>query len=144
MKKLSVLLIAALLISMLAGCSIQQSIQGMTDEAKNLPILEMVQLLADRDETAFMSHFHPSVSDDTIRNGFTYMADYLRDVTPVLVECLGSNSYSGIGTNGKYSSVSASYLVTFEMGSVLIDAEYIENMEGSGFTQFLCKFGIAQ
>lgn len=144
MKKFSVLLIAALLISMLAGCSLQQSIQGISEKADNLPILEMVQLLADGDETTFLSRFHPSVSKNDAHDGFASMADYLHGVTPVLVECLGSNSYSGIGTNGKYSSVSASYLVTFEMGSVLIDAEYIENTEGSGFTQFLCKFGIAQ
>lgn len=143
MKKLSVLLIAALLISVLAGCSLQQSIQGISKKAEDLPILEMAQLLADGDEDAFLSHIHPAIDKDGARNGYKYMADYMHGYQPVSVECLGANISSNIGTDGKSSSVSASYVIFFDQGSILVDAVYIEDGDGSGFTQFLCKIGIA-
>ncbi|MBO2526867.1 MAG: hypothetical protein CW335_01615 [Clostridiales bacterium] len=144
MKKLSMILIAALLITILAGCSIQHSVDGIQEEAEKLPIIEVVQVLADNDENAFLAYMHPSVSKDAAHNGFVYMADYLYAAAPVSLECLSTNIYAGIGAGGKSRTITSSYLVHLDKGSILVDAVYVEDSDGSGFTQFLCKIGVAQ
>lgn len=142
MKKIALVTVLALLLT-LCGCHFNFSTAGIEGAAASLPVSEMLQAASDNDYEAFSAHLHPDLTPDAAKNGFSMISGYLAGAKVTDVECCGINTTSSISTGGSNKTVTASYLASFDTGSLLVDVVYVKDDAGEGFTEFLCKIGIA-
>ena len=143
MKKILALICAVLMLTALSGCGFAESLADAKEQAEALPIAACVQAAADGDEETFQSYLHPSVSEEAQKNGYAALHTYLRGITVISTEVVGYNLHVNTGLSGKTQQISAKVLVTCDRGTLLFNLDYVENNEGSGFSQFLCSIGIA-
>ena len=143
MKKILALMCAALMLIAFTGCGVAESLADAKEQAEALPVAVCVQAAADGDEATFQSYLHPSVSEEAQKNGYAALYSYLHGSTVISTEVVGYNLHVSTGSFGKTQQISAKVLVTCDQGTLLFDLDYVENNEGSGFSQFLCSIGIA-
>ena len=146
MKKLYCLtLVLLLVLSCLSSCNFAQNLTDKLEDKSESPIKveEMMEALAKNlidDAKALM---HPKTTSEDMTARFEQMIDFLDGREVVSMELEGINVSSSIGTSGNTKQEDLFYKATLSDNSVVyINAVYLADDDGAGFTSFQLVLGI--
>lgn len=145
MKKIVCLaLVLFALLGCLTACNYTQNLSGalagMADATPKAE--EMMALLADGNISSAKALIHPSIAE-SLDSAISQMSSYLAGRKVNTMELISIKVNTSSGTSGATRQEQVGYQVTLNDGAVIyINAVYLSDKEGAGFTSFQLVLGI--
>lgn len=145
MKKCICLFLAmTVLLGCLTACNFTQNLNGVSaDNAESTPkVKEMMTALSQNRINDAKALMHPDVSDGT-NTAISQMSAYLAGRETKALEAMNVSINSSTGTSGKTRQENVAFKVTLTDNTVIyINAVYLSNNQGDGFSSFQLVLGV--
>ncbi|MBR5514970.1 MAG: hypothetical protein IKU52_02060 [Clostridia bacterium] len=143
-KSLCLVLFLAILLSCLTGCTLAENLtkKVSTTAESTHKVQEMMQALSEGRINDAAALIHPEAEEESDA-AIKQMSDYISSRKVKSMDITNLNINSSTDTSGKSRREEIGYTVILTDDTVIhIDAKYLSNKEGSGFTSFRLALGL--
>ena len=144
MKKWICFVLVLLVLGSFTGCNVTQNMSGaIAGKAEATPKLEeMMEALAAGNAEDAKVLMHPMISEGA-DIAIAQMSDFLAGRRVSSMELVSITVNTSAGTSGATRQERIGYRVTLEDDAIIyLNAIYLSNMEGTGFTSFQLVLGV--